>query len=156
MSAIRRKYRADDFSRAAAAILSASVTASSSGSAVVAPPQNDANVVMLAANPAAQFPGADATASAEFVVKSSPDKWTQHLEKRFAALAKMVALEKASDGELAEFSQLRHWRRQLRCPPTIEEIEFQLKQRRVERKVREALLSYVEFTRWQNTPRSGA
>lgn len=72
------------------------------------------------------------------------EKWTSKHEKRFDELLILVHTGRATDTEREEMSMLRTVRRKLKYQRTADEIMSQMKKEAAQRKLKQALMEYVE------------
>jgi hypothetical protein len=72
-------------------------------------------------------------------------KWTRKMQKRFDELARLEAFGRLSAETTVELDFLSRTRERLLFPRTAEDIVFEMKERQLNSKLRQALREYVAF-----------
>ena len=89
-------------------------------------------------------------------ITPAPATWDKKLEREFRRLALEEAKGTIAGDDSRRLNQLSHWRDQLQCPLTADEILLHMKRNRLLARMESLLEEYVELQESANHPRVAA
>ena len=89
-------------------------------------------------------------------ISQTPSVWDKKLEREFRKLALEEAKGTIGKDDVLRLDELNHWRDQMQCPLTADQILLQMKRDRLLARMESVLKEYVEFQETANKTRDAA